>query len=542
VSCFPESVYSVYADGELAPDMLKRVEGHLVECQPCRALVVMLQDESSLLRDLLLERDPAIARLSPGGSPVRGIAIGFGPAVALALAMAAVLGAALEAVVPSSLGWADPMRLIGVPRMVLDTIFLIRDEMPAVIELAVAFAAMAGLSALLSLVATALFRHFAGSQTLRLLTLTGLALFLAGGEARAHFGMHDHDEVLQIDAGDVHDGTVVFSGQSASVDGIVDGDLIVLAEELEVRGEVKGNVYAGVERLVISGRVTGSVHTFADNVQISGRISTNFYGIVDDFTLESRGSIARDSWLLASTDVDGKIGRDLYAAGDRIVVRGEVSRSVYATGPRIEILAGAKVGGNLEAKLPRGRDLMISPAATIRGEVESSVYQREGRTFDRYLRAGFYFWWIVHLLGALLTGTLIYAILPALFSSHVETGGKFARALGVGLVVLIGGPIALVLLAMSVIGLPLALLGFAFYLSAWYLAAILFAGCVGRSIVPSRGPNLRDFALSLLAGLAVVTIGINLPYVGGVVWAIVVLTGLGLLVERIHTGITQPAS
>ena len=47
--------------------------------------------------------------------------------------------------------------------------------------------------------------------------------------------------------------------------------------------------------------------------------------------------------------------------------------------------------------------------------------------------------------------------------------------------------------------------------------------------------------LPLLAGLAIVTIGINLPFIGGVVWAVVVLTGLGLLVERVHTGITQPS-
>ncbi len=73
MSCFPESVYSVYVDGELAPQEVRDVETHLVGCRDCRALVLGLREEGTLLADLLLERvHPAhqrSARPAPAGKP-----------------------------------------------------------------------------------------------------------------------------------------------------------------------------------------------------------------------------------------------------------------------------------------------------------------------------------------------------------------------------------------------------------------------------------------------------------------------------------------
>jgi hypothetical protein len=67
-------------------------------------------------------------------------------------------------------------------------------------------------------------------------------------------------------------------------------------------------------------------------------------------------------------------------------------------------------------------------------------------------------------------------------------------------------------------------------LIAWYLAKIVFAHLVGRSVLASRSDN-PDLALVLFVGLIIVTIAINLPFLGGVLNLLATILGLGLMVQ-----------
>ena len=81
MSCFPEWIYSVYVDGELADAEKRPVEAHLISCQACRELIVALREEATLLADSLHEREP-IARRPRAAAPVRGLALGGAPTLA----------------------------------------------------------------------------------------------------------------------------------------------------------------------------------------------------------------------------------------------------------------------------------------------------------------------------------------------------------------------------------------------------------------------------------------------------------------------------
>ena len=56
MSCFPEYRYAIYVDGELEGAALREVQAHLIGCRRCRALVVALEEEATLLGDLLHDR------------------------------------------------------------------------------------------------------------------------------------------------------------------------------------------------------------------------------------------------------------------------------------------------------------------------------------------------------------------------------------------------------------------------------------------------------------------------------------------------------
>ena len=108
MSCFPERVYSVYVDGELAADEVREVESHLVQCRRCRVLILALQDEAAFLTDLFPERvQPAVR--APGRARARGLAVGLVPALGLLALVVTVAGWLLERRLPPGMRWMNPL-------------------------------------------------------------------------------------------------------------------------------------------------------------------------------------------------------------------------------------------------------------------------------------------------------------------------------------------------------------------------------------------------------------------------------------------------
>jgi hypothetical protein len=100
---------------------------------------------------------------------------------------------------------------------------------------------------------------------------------------------------------------------------------------------------------------------------------------------------------------------------------------------------------------------------------------------------------------------------------------------GIGLVTLVATPIIAILTLFTVIGIPLALFSVMLYFVALYLAKIVLAFFVVRQIFEARG-NARHYAVTLAAGVALLIVVINLPFIGGILNFVFTATGLGLIV------------
>jgi hypothetical protein len=94
-------------------------------------------------------------------------------------------------------------------------------------------------------------------------------------------------------------------------------------------------------------------------------------------------------------------------------------------------------------------------------------------------------------------------------------------------------PIAAVIAAITLVGIPTALITVALWVIAIYLAKVFVGAALGRALIRPRRGGLADVALLLLVGLLIVFVLTNLPYVGQVFMLGVVLWGLGILFERV---------
>ncbi len=536
MSCLPESVYAVYVDHELPLPEQREVEAHLIQCQRCRGLILALQDEAALLCDLLQQRAPAtVQRSVPPRARARGLALGLVPTLGLGLLGATGAGWLLDRRLPG-LTWMDPSTLIfGAYEMAFDTIFTLRDTLPVLVDLGIAVGATAAVAAMLTFFVSAVLRRVvAGTALMTLAALATTGVLLSAGPSQA-VEIRSDERSIEVPRDEILEDTLVASGESVHIDGTVRGDVFSVAERVTIRGRVEGNVFAAGREVLVTGVVDGSLHMACERCDLEGSVTGNLYAAAEDLTVAEDASVGRDAHLFgAGIRMDGRAGRDVFAAGEWVELRGDVGRTVRTHSQRFTALEGARVGGDLLIEIPENGEAEVSPAASIGGEVSETVVQhRMHERSNRWLDGGFYMRAFVYLVSAFLVGMLLHALVPSLFWGTLETPGEFGRCLGYGFVALVVAPIALVLCALTVVGIPIAILGGFSYLTLLFVSTIVVAALVGSSITGADPESTYGFGLALLLGLVLVVAVMNLPFVAGLMRLLVGLAGMGLVITTV---------
>jgi hypothetical protein len=150
----------------------------------------------------------------------------------------------------------------------------------------------------------------------------------------------------------------------------------------------------------------------------------------------------------------------------------------------------------------------------------------------------------------LLLGAILVGWLPNFSTRVASTVVRHpVRSGGTGVAVLLAAPVVLVVLALSVFGIPLALAGLSLYVvSSWvgvaygrfavgtwlFVGSARLLGAVGVETEPVRNRWAR-----LLVGYLAVTLLIRVPYVGTAVDGIVLALGLGALSSLAYDAYTR---
>jgi hypothetical protein len=146
---------------------------------------------------------------------------------------------------------------------------------------------------------------------------------------------------------------------------------------------------------------------------------------------------------------------------------------------------------------------------------------------------GFYVWQVVRVLGLFVTGLVAFKVMPSLVPSNMVSGSDWLKAGGVGFMTLVAVPVAAIIITFTFIGFPIALISVVLYLVACYLAKIIVAEFVGRSVMKSSG------AVPLLVGLLLVVIAVNLPWIGTLINFLLILLGLGVIALTVYKNVAR---
>jgi cytoskeletal protein CcmA (bactofilin family) len=328
-------------------------------------------------------------------------------------------------------------------------------------------------------------------------------LFAAGDEVR-----------LAVTATD----DVAAAGGKVSVNGSTLDHVYLAGGDISLLNTTARDVFAaGGEIDLLSGQVLDDV------VAAGGRVDLGPDANVAGDVVVSGGELR----------IESAVGGGLRAAGGRIYLDATVNGDVHLQGNQITLGPDARILGALTH---RGRSVQIDPGAQITGQVTAL---RPHPRPDFSPLAPLALWMSVSILfGLFLMAVIIAAAFPRLMNeaaASLRAQPLLMLALGVGLMILT--PFAIVLLAITVIGLPLAFVVGAAFALLWPVAIVATAYAMGmfararlrkETSAPSTGARVLWAGVAMIALIALGLI----PLLGSVLWFLAWLFGMGAVVLR----------
>ncbi|MBI4300472.1 MAG: hypothetical protein HY677_04990 [Chloroflexi bacterium] len=357
-----------------------------------------------------------------------------------------------------------------------------------------------------------------------------------------------------IGSDETFDGDLYVVGSSVQVKGTVNGDLIAAAGTVSIDGQVRGDVIATAGTVSVDGGVDGSIMVIGGTVEIAG--STTRTVRVLGGSLSVDGHVGRDVAVAAGSfhlGKDGRVSGDVAMRGGAATLDGTVEGRVTGAGDNITI--GGNIKGDTRIDVTRlileetatmdsnlvytsDNEALIKAGAIVRGNLTHSLPSKApaAPVRSRGFWPGFLQLALVFLMQVVVGGALV-ALFPRLATRSSEAlAASPWKSLGWGLIFLITSFVLALLLMVTIIGLPLGMMGLSYYLTVVFLSQIIVAIWAGRLLVsmlrngqqPAQGLPL--FA-ALVVGLVIITAisALPFPYMRSGVIGVTLIFGTGAL-------------
>lgn len=236
--------------------------------------------------------------------------------------------------------------------------------------------------------------------------------------------------------------------------------------------------------------------------------------------LVPKGAIVGTAVILnGDARIDGTATESVVAFNGDVEITGTVGDDVVAFNGRVIVRSGAEVDGDIASR----HDPQIEEGATVRGEIKgiSGRFDLEGLGW-----VGRYVWWFGYTISTLILGLVLLLFLPSVDAPLADAfRRRMGASFGFGAAIFFLLPIAAVLLLVVVVAIPLGLFLLLALALLYTLGYVAGAHVLGRRLVNPPGSRFVAFLVGwmILRGIGLI------PFLGGLVWVLVSIAGLGAL-------------
>lgn len=337
-------------------------------------------------------------------------------------------------------------------------------------------------------------------------------------------------DLIFISKDEIVSGNLYAAGNTITIDGTISGDLIAVAQTININGRVEGDIIAAAQDLKINGEVGGNIRVAGNSINLNGRISRNLNAFGSNIILDTNSQVGWDALIFGETiETRGDIAGSLSGGASRSLISGKIGKNINLK------MAGNNVDGNLiispEANIAGSviytatKPAQISEKANISGEVQQKFPEiKPDNNFSSWAWPKIY-----AIFSALIIGlVLIFLGKNITLKILKKIEEKPLRTLLPGLILMFVLPPIALFLIFTLIGIPLALIVFAWWLAAIYVAKVFTAILVGQIILQKLiKKDAVPLIWSLILGVVILWLLFAIPFIGWIISLIAIWLGLG---------------
>lgn len=337
-------------------------------------------------------------------------------------------------------------------------------------------------------------------------------------------------------------GDVYCAGGTVTVSDTVTGDLVAGGGNIYLRGAVLDDVRAAGGTMTISGDISGDLLITGGTVTVEPGVIIGGDMAVSGGTVNLNGTVQGNLKSASGTfTLNGMVEKTAELNGGQITLNGVIGGTSVFAAERITLGEKASLRGNVRywsgaGEINFGNALQGGATATfdptLREHFERPDYKFLG--FASFLAVLWY------LLASFILIWLGQWLFHKVFSNAAVTArAEPVRSLGYGFLYFVAVPVAVVLLFITVIGIPVGLIALTFYVMFLLLANVITALVGAHFLDRWKGYNWRPIRIVLVAlGLLVLLKILGfIPFVGWIVKIAAVLIAFGAILD--NTGILR---
>lgn len=346
------------------------------------------------------------------------------------------------------------------------------------------------------------------------------------------FGKEDEDtiDIVVLPSTTTIDGDYFANGRTVEISGTVNGDLYVLGGQVFIDGTINGDVLVAAGSVEVSGVVTNDVRLLAGQALVTGKIGRNLTGVAATIELGPSAEIGRSAVIVSgNADVESRIRNNVRLYSSNVRISDQIDGKVIAYVGQLRLTSKVIIGGALEYW--SNKNALIDPNAQIKGGVvhhPSFFYDLFHSKLLKGLRIGSKLAALMmNLFYSFVIGLIMIRYFPQRVEQTIQTlNQKPAQSLVAGIVLLFLLPIIMLMLIITILGVPFALTLLSLTVVGFYTAKILSILWMSTHIF-RKFEYKKHKRLYFAFGLIVYFIVTLIPYVGTIITIAALLFGIG---------------
>ena len=316
---------------------------------------------------------------------------------------------------------------------------------------------------------------------------------------------------------------------AATVLGNARNDLFIAAQDATLSGICDMDLWAAAQDIRYTGHTEGHLRLAAKSATLSGTAGDNLMCAASTMDITEKAYLQGNA-LLAGENVlfQGAIDGDLTIYSIRATIGGTIRGTLRVTADEIVVLPTAVLEGNLEYL--SARELFLDANVQLGGQLKRITLpplpEAKQSWSDRLMFQAYFY------MSILIVGLAWLFFFPTLTVSAVSAAREsLLRCFLIGLAFMFFIPSVIVLIFVSLLGIPLALVLAALYGILLYTAKIVPAYLIGLIILrrTPEQPLLQNAFTVLSSGLLCLYLPAAIPALSFFIWLMATCCGLGAL-------------